>query len=186
MVQEIKITVIDGGKSGGASEPKKSSEKKEKKPNPKDSKLYKMLHFSDTVNEKLKKKMTPTNFYALSAGASLAVSTLKQVANYYISDIGRANGDSNYQAIINRKIEVATDIGSVLQGAGSGAAAGSALGPVGALVGGLIGAASSGISLGFKYAERNRAFQHQMFQENIQQNYNLVRANYSVWTGRLR
>ena len=94
--------------------------------------------------------------------------------------------DSNYQAIVNRKIEKATDVLSIGQGALSGAAAGAMAGPVGAAVGAAVGAISSGISLGFKYAEREREYQHTMFKENTSQAYQLARANYSAYTGRVR
>ncbi len=71
-------------------------------------------------------------------------------------------------------------------GAWSGAAAGSVFGHVGAALGAVVGDVSSGISLGFKYAERNREYQHEMFRNETSQAYNLARANYSVWTGRVR
>ena len=59
-------------------------------------------------------------------------------------------------------------------------------GPVGAAVGAVAGIASSSINLGFKYAERQRTYQHEMFKENNSQAYQLARANYSALTGRVR
>ena len=59
-------------------------------------------------------------------------------------------------------------------------------GPAGAAVGLIVGAASSAISVGFKYAERDRDYQHQMFQENNNQAINLARAGTNALTGRLR
>lgn len=121
-----------------------------------------------------------------SYAKNMAKSAIKQTANYFISDIGRRNGDSNYQQLINRKLEVAQDWIGVGMSISSGVTMGMAAGPVGAVVGGVLGAASSGISLGFKYAERERAYQHEMFKENNSQAYNLARANFSAMTGRVR
>lgn len=114
--------------------------------------------------------------------------------NYYISDIGRANGDSNYQAIVNRRIEQVTDALSIgqgiLSGASAGVTAGGMAGPIGAAIGAVIGATigaiSSGVGLGFKYAERERTYQHEMFKERTSQAYMLARTNYSAYTGRVR
>lgn len=119
---------------------------------------------------------------AISIGKNIVV----QSANFYLSDIGRRNGDSNYQAIINRKLEVLQDTGNVAKSAVEGAIAGAGLGIPGIVLGGLLGAASAGVNIGFKYAERERAYQHEMFKENNSQAYNLARANYSALTGRLR
>lgn len=110
----------------------------------------------------------------------------KEFIDYYVSDIGRANGDSNYQAIVNRRIEKVTDALSIGQGALSGAAMGAAAGPVGAIIGAVVGVVASGASLGFKYAKREREYQHEMFKENTSQAYQLSRANYSAYTGRVR
>lgn len=112
--------------------------------------------------------------------------TGREAINYFVSDIGRSTGDSNYQAIVNRKIEKVTDGLSVGQGMLSGAAAGASIGPVGAVIGAAVGAISAGVSLGFKYSERERAYQHEMFKENNSQAYQLARANYSALTGRVR
>lgn len=187
-LHNLKIIVYDGGKagdgifssssdnkgaSGGGSDNKKSL-------------LYKVLNYNSTIRNKVKQSTSPTTFFAVQQGVSLAVQTGREAINYFVSDIGRANGDSNYQAIVNRKIEKVTDALSVGQGALSGAAAGAMAGPVGAVIGAVVGVAASGISLGFKYAERERAYQHTMFKENTSQAYQLARANYSVYTGRVR
>ena len=163
-LNELRIVVVDGGNSQNSNTGKKENSENKKGTNEnKDSQLYKMLHWSDHVKEKISNKMSPTSFYALEAGASVAMQTVKSFANYYLSDIGRSNGDSNYQAQVNRTLEIVGDVTSVAGGAWSGAAAGSVLGPVGAALGAVVGAASSGISLGFKYAERQREYQHEMF-----------------------
>ena len=187
-LNELRIVVVDGGTqtSNNSNKSKTTNNSIRGSSENTDSKLYKMLHWSDQVKEKISNKMTPTQFYALETGASVAVQTVKSFANYYLSDIGRANGDSNYQSQVNRTLEIVGDVSSVFGGAWGGAAAGSVLGPIGATIGAVVGAVSSGISLGFKYAERNREYQHEMFKNETSQAYNLARANYSVWTGRVR
>jgi len=188
-LHDLRIVVVDGGSASSGGGNKSGAKNKgggKNKADYTESKLYKTLNFSEEVKGKIKKNTNPATFYALQAGASIATQTLKQVANFYLSDIGRRNGDSNYQAQVNRTLEVVGDVTSVLGGMHSGAAAGSALGPIGAAIGALAGGVSSGISLGFKYAEKERAYQHEMFKENMSQAYNLARANYSVGTGRLR
>ncbi len=186
-LHNLVITVVDGGKansntistSSGSSRAS-NSQGKEK------TTLQKVLNYNQTFREKISSNMTPTTFFAVESGFNIAKQTLRQVANYYISDIGRSNGDSNFQAQVNRNLEIAGDVGGLLGGALSGAASGSMFGPVGAAVGAVVGFASSAISSGFKYAERERAYQHEMFKENTSQAHNLARANYSVHTGRVR
>ena len=121
---------------------------------------------------------------------SVIKSAAKQTANYFISDIGRSYGDSNYQAMVNRSIEIVSDGVSILSSAASGAMMGASVGGPFALItgtiGATIGAISASIGIGFKYAERERAYQHEMFQQNNSQAYQLARANYSVMTGRVR
>lgn len=187
-LNSLKIIVVDGGKAksgvfGGKGEDddSKAALKKWKK-----SGMYKMLNLNQTLNDKIQQNTSKTTFFAIQSGINLATQTARQFVNYYISDIGRRNGDSNYQAIVNRRIEQVTDVLSIGQGALGGAAAGSMAGPWGAVIGAVVGAASSGISLGFKYTERERDYAHQMFQENNSQAYNLARANYSALTGRVR
>lgn len=187
-LNELRIVVVDGGSQVKNSVNNKSTNqnKQGSSGQHKDSKLYNMLHWSDNIKEKISKNVTPTTFYALEAGASIATQTVKSLANYYLSDIGRANGDSNYQAQVNRTLEIVSDVSSVAGGMWGGAAAGSMFGPIGTVIGLVAGGVSSGISLGFKYAERNREYQHDMFKNETSQAYNLARANYSAWTGRVR
>ncbi len=186
-LHNLKITVIDGGRGdsgalGGSDDSTENGEKKGKEK----SLLQKVLNYNSTIRNKVKQSTSPTTFFAIQAGVQLATQTGREFINYYVSDIGRANGDSNYQQIVNRRIEKVTDVLSIGQGALGGAAAGSMAGPIGAAIGAVVGAVSSGISLGFKYAERDRAFQHEMFKENTSQAYLLARANYSAYTGRVR
>ena len=171
-LHNLKIIVYDGGKAGDGIFSGSSNDKGESGTGDnKKSLLYKVLNYNSTIRNKVKQSTSPTTFFAVQQGVSLAVQTGREAINYFVSDIGRANGDSNYQAIVNRKIEKATDVLSIGQGALSGAA---------------VGAISSGISLGFKYAEREREYQHTMFKENTSQAYQLARANYSAYTGRVR
>ncbi len=185
-IDKIKIVVYDGGKADGGmfgtddSKDSGSGKKKEK------SLLYKVLNYNSTIRNKIKQAVSPTAFFAIQQGVNLAVQTGREAINYYVSDIGRSTGDSNYQAIVNRKIEKVTDALSIGQGMLAGGGAGAVFGPVGAIAGAVTGAASSGISLGFKYAERGRAYQHEMFEQNNSQAYQLARANYSALTGRVR
>lgn len=187
-LHNLKITVIDGGKADstalGSFTETGSVKKKESGGGA--SLLSKVLNYNSTIKSKLKQATSPTTYFAIQSGVNLAVQTGREFVNYYVSDIGRANGDSNYQAIVNRRIEKVTDVLSFGQGALGGAAAGSMAGPIGAAIGAVIGAVSSGISLGFKYAERERTYQHEMFKQNNSQAYQLTRANYTAYTGRVR
>ena len=185
-LHNLKIIVYDGGKMKGGlfgSDDSKDGGDKKKKDK---SLLYKVLNNNSTIKDKMKQAVSPTTFFAIQAGVNLAVQTGREAINYFVSDIGRSSGDSNYQAIVNRKIEKVTDVLSIGQGALGGAAAGAAFGGIGAAVGAVVGAASSGISLAFKYAERERAYAHEMFEQSNSQAYQLARANYSALTGRVR
>ena len=182
-LHNLRITVVDGGKSGDVTGGTGGNGNKS---GAKDTGLYKLLNLNDTIKSKAKQATTPTQFFAIQSGINLATQTAKQFINYYVSNIGRRNGDSHYQAIVNRRIEQVTDVLSIGQCALSGAAAGAMFGAPGVAIGALVGAASSGISLGFKYAERERDYQYQRFTDDNSQAYNLARANYSVFTGRVR
>ncbi len=185
-LHNLKITVIDGGKAssglpgggGGGDDEEGGGNKK--------STLSKWLNYNQTIRDKIKQSTSPTTFFAIQQGISLATQVGREFINYYVSDIGRSSGDSNYQAIVNRKIEKVTDILGIGQSALSGAAMGSVAGPIGAAIGAVVGAASQGISLGFKYAERERSYAHEMFQQSNSQAYQLARANYTALTGRVR
>lgn len=189
-LHNLKIVVVDGGrassyksKNAGLKDGTGSSSSKTKY---KDSPLYKVLNLKTTIKNKVQSGMSPSEVFAMDMGVRVASQMVKQAANYYLTDIGRKNGDSNYQAMINRQIETVTDPLSVMGGVLSGAATGSMFGPIGAAVGAVAGAVSSSISLGFKYAQRDRDYQHQMFQENNNQAYNLSRAGFNALSGRVR
>lgn len=191
-LHKLEITVIDGGKASNSAFGESSANdvtanaSGAKKANGSKSTLYSVLNYNQTIKNKFKQSVSPSTAFAVQSGINLAKQVGKSVLDYYVSDIGRANGDSNHQAQVNREIEKVTDVLSVGQGALSGAAVGAAAGPIGAIVGAVVGTASSGISLGFKYAERERDYQQKMFEENTSQAYNLAMANYSVYTGRVR
>jgi hypothetical protein len=185
-LHNLKITVVDGGKAIGKNWGSGLNKNDENGSSNKKSTMQKMLRVNNTMKSSVASETTSTQEFALQAGVKLAVQAARQSINYYISDIGRANGDNNYQAIINNKIEKVTDVLSLGQAALSGAVAGSIIPGVGTVIGAVVGAASSAISLGFKYAERKREYQHEMFKQNTSQAYMLTRANYSAMTGRVR
>lgn len=186
-LHNLKIVVVDGGKNGSYKSKNAGVDKEDSsKTNYKDTNLYKLLHAKETIKNKVTTGMSPTSVMALSMSVKVATQAVKQAANYYISDIGRQNGDDNYQAMVNRTIEVVSDHLSVLSGAASGAIAGSMFGGIGAGIGLVLGATSSAISLGFKYAERNRNYQFEMFQQNNGIAYNISRANFNALAGRVR
>ncbi len=184
-IHNLKIVVVNGGRAGNYKSKVGGNDSEDKKKN-KDSPLYKLLHAKDAIKNKVQSGMSPAAVFAMDMGLRVASQVVKQTANFYVSDIGRKNGDSNYQALINRQIEVVSDTMSFASGALSGAAAGSMFGPIGAGIGLVVGAASSAISLGFKYAERQRDYQHEMFKNNNSQAYNLARTSFQGFTGRLR
>ena len=180
-LHNLKIVVVDGGRSNNF-----KSSKSEGRDNPKDSTLYKTLNAKKTIKNKIQSGMSPSASFAMNMGLRVAGQLVTQTANYFISDIGRRNGDSNSQAVVNRQIEVVSDSLGIMSGIASGAATGAMFGAPGAVIGAVVGAASSAISLGFKYAERQREYEHTMFEQNTSQAYNLARANFSTLTGRLR
>lgn len=188
-LHNLKITVIDGGRHLGADEYGSALGGKGEKGGEKTGKgslLYKVLNYNSTLKDSVKKAVSPTTFFAVQAGVNLATQTGRQFINYYVSDIGRKHGDSNYQAIVNRQIEKYSDIAGIVTGALSGAAMGSAFPGAGTAVGAVVGAATAGIGLGFRQAGRERAYQHEMFKDGNRVNYNLARTSYTGFTGRLR
>jgi len=185
-LHNLKIVVVDGGRGGYRSKGSGNSGGKRDKKRDKDSPLYKILNAKETIKNKIQSGMSPASVFAMDMGLRLTSQLVKQTANYYISDIGRKNGDSNYQAIINRQIEVVGDTMSFGSSMLSGAATGSMFGPMGAVVGAALGAVSSAASIGFKYAGRQREYEHEMFKNSNSQAYNLARTSFQGFTGRLR
>jgi|GEM_PF-2124743 len=190
-LHQLKIIVVDGGKAdgrvlgssynGGTGATKTESQKRTK-----GGTLYKVLNWNDTVRQAVVGDTPKTTQMAIASTVSVAKQATRSYVNYYLSDIGRKNGDSNYQAIVQRRMEQVSDITGFATSALSGAASGAIAGPIGAAIGAVTGMASHGIQLAFKYAERERAYSHEMFQQNNSQAYNLARANFSALTGRVR
>lgn len=185
-LHNLKIIVVDGGRRTSSRTSGSVSQSKEEREKNKNSPLYKMLNAKKTIKNKAQSGMSPSAVFAMDMGLRVSSQLVKQTANYYISDIGRKNGDSNYQAIINRQIEVVSDGLGFVGGIVSGASAGSMFGPVGAGIGAVVGAISSAVSVGFKYAERERTYQHELFKQDNNQAYNLARTSFQGFTGRLR
>lgn len=141
----------------------------------------------DKNNAKKKKDRAELEtMFVANYALGVAKSTIKQTANYFINDIGRSNGDSNLQTVINKRISQAGEVLGIAGGAIAGAKLGSAYGPIGTFVGTALGAGAGAISKVFNDAEKERAYEHARFQENTSQAYNLSRANYSALTGRVR
>jgi len=187
-LHDIKIIVYDGGRSHSGNiesvDGNRGTSKKDKKSK---TLLQKVLNPTATANEQLQSQLSPTTYMAVSGAISIAKQTGRTLFNYYVSDIGRANGDSNYQAQINREIEKVTDVTNILGATASGAGMGAMVGgPIGAVVGGVIGLVSSGISNVAKYAERERAYAHEMFKQNNSQANLMARAGFNVLNGRVR
>lgn len=129
-----------------------------------------------TMQEKVASCFSPTATYGMVQVGRLAVQTAKSAFNYYVSDIGRSTGDSNYQAIVNRKMEVIGQTASLINGAISGAMAGGMTGnPIGVAVGAVVGLASSAINIGFQEAQAQRAYNHTMAEEKAARDYTIGR-----------
>lgn len=185
-MKQLKIVVIDGGKGGSDTFGQINNYKKNSNPKKEKNNLYKVLNYNDTVRRAMIGDISPNAQLLTVSALSVAKQTARSFINYYVSDIGRQNGDSNYQAIVERRIEQATDITGFITGAFSGGAMGSIGGPIGATIGAVAGVASHGVSLMFKYGERERQFQHEIFKQNISQAYGLSRAGFNALTGRPR
>lgn len=182
-LHNLKIVVVDGGRAGSCKS-KNSGVENDKKKDYKDTPLYKLLNAKQTIKDKVQSGMTSSAVFAMDMGLRVAGQVVKQTANYYLSDIGRRNGDSNYQNMISKQLGLVSDTVGFATSILSGAAAGSMFGGVGAVVGGVVGAVSSAVSTGFKIAETQREYQHEMFKQETSQQYALTRANYSIYTGR--
>lgn len=195
-LNKIEIIVTDGGgrstvrsqTSGGKTTAEKQAEKAEKLKNKKLAAKFKVMQNPlQAAQDKITGKLSTAGAFATNMAISLGKQFVSQTLNYYVSNIGRENGDSNYQNIVNSRIEVVNDVTNALGNVLGGAATGAAIGGVpGAVVGAAVGALSSAMSIGFRQAERERSYQYQLFQDRNNQASTLSRANYSVWTGRAR
>lgn len=193
-LNKIEIIVTDGSgncsirdKNTGSVQ-KKQQEKAEKLRNKKLAGKFKAMgHPLKAAQDKVTGNMSPAKAFATSMAIGVGKQLLSQSFNYYVSNIGRENGDSNFQTLVNRQFEIVNDSINVISSMASGAAAGAAVGHLpGAIIGATVGAVSSAISIGFRQAERERSYQYQIFKQDNNQAYNLARANYSATTGRLR
>ena len=126
----------------------------------------------------------------LKVNITHGVAVAKQIANlsinYAIQGIGNKYGDQALQENVERQFEIVQDIGNVASSIAMGATYGSAGGPVGMALGMVFGAVSSGASIAFKYAGREREFNYKQFKENNAIEYQRARASISLTTGRLR
>lgn len=104
-LHNIKIVVVDGGRAGSY-KARSTGTGGEKKKDYKNSPLYKMLNLKDTIKEKVQSGATPESVMMLNMGLRVTGQIVKQTANYYISDIGRSTGDSNYQNMINKNLNM--------------------------------------------------------------------------------
>lgn len=180
-LHDLRITVVDGGKakyySGNGNNPFDFSESEN---------ITNGYNQSQDIGAGLEEKTLNIETFATVEMWNIAKNIAQGAFKYVVSDIGRQNGDSNYQALINRQLEITQDVSSVLMGVLSGAKIGASAGPAGAVVGAVIGTVGSSVNLVFKYAERGRDYKHTLFKESTSQAYLLARANYSATTGRLR
>lgn len=134
-----------------------------------------------------KLEQSKANAAIVAYGVNMAINAGKTVADYYISDIGRRNGDSNYQKEIDRVTNNASRVMNVIMGVGSSTAAGFAVGGVpGALIMGAISAVGQGISYGFEIKRQNREYAHEMFKDNQRIEVLKQRASLADYNGRIR
>ena len=171
----LKIVVVDGGRASGYSAGGSSATTKTTQKVDKESPLYKLLNAKEIIKEKTIGKLSTETAYSGGMFGRLAMQTAKSAFSYYISDIGRSTGDSNYQARVNRAFEVGGQVMNVLGSAVSGAVAGfmgSGGNPAVAAIGAVVGLTSSVISIGFQNAEKERAYRHTMAEEKAGIDYN--------------
>lgn len=176
----IQIVVVDGGKEGSYAANNATRKGRnigqEAGENFQDSGLYKVLNAKKILTKKIESKLTPQTYFAVNQAVAMGTQIIKSMHNYRVSDIGRSTGDSNYQAIVNQRYEIGGQFLSMIGGTFNGAMAGAMTGnPIGVAVGMVAGLASSVISLGFQYAERQRAYRHTMFEESNANNYSIER-----------
>ena len=85
-LHNLKIIVYDGGKTRdgifGSDDSKESGDSKKQEK----SLLYKVLNYNSTIKSKMKKATSPTTFFAIQQGISVAVQTGREFINYYVSD----------------------------------------------------------------------------------------------------
>lgn len=127
----------------------------------------------------------------VNATKSLAtgLQVIGQSANYIVGGVGISGGDSNYQDVIERKIEIARDVVNPVKSATMGAFygfVGSGGNPIGAILGATLNVIPNLTSTTYKYAQRERQYKVDMFKQNNIIEYNRARAGVNLVTGRLR
>lgn len=130
-----------------------------------------------------RKRFIKTN---VTHGIAVAKQVIDLGIEYQLSGLGYKTGDSAYQDIVNRQVEVFKDAGNVLSSIAIGATYGSAGGPVGAVLGACFAAISTSASLASKYAGRERDFSYKAFKAENAIEYKRARASINLTTGRLR
>lgn len=116
--------------------------------------------------------------------ASVAMTRLG--INYYATGVGYRTGDAALQEATQRTVEMATEGFGILSSVGIGALYGMRGGAIGMTLGAIAALATTGVSLGVKYASKQRDYDYKMFKENNAIEYRRARANISLTTGRLR
>ena len=107
-LHNLKIVVVDGGRAGSYKS-KNSGVENDMKKDYKNTPLYKLLNAKQTIKDKVQSGMTSSTVFAMDMGLRVAGQVVKQTANYYLSDIGRRNGDSNYQNMISKQLGLVSD-----------------------------------------------------------------------------
>lgn len=115
-----------------------------------------------------------------------AIAAGRLALNYTVGGIGYRNGDEAMQQAIQRNVELAEEGVGIVASVAMGALYGTAGGPAGMIIGAALGAITQGVSLGTKYASKQRDFDYKMFKEENAIEYRRARAQLSLTTGRLR
>lgn len=136
----------------------------------------------DSQKENTPRRNKINTMHILNAAKQISQLSL----NYVISGIGNKAGDEALQDIVERKVEIVTDITGFASSVVTGAVYGSLGGPVGTVIGVSLAAVSSTASLISKYATREREFNFKVFKENNAIEYKRARAGINLTTGRLR
>lgn len=176
-VQKIEVVVRrDGGAGGGDENGAPTEDKVEKEWTLRD-------RIFGTQSKKRQNRIIKTN-----ATHFLAVS--KQIAglffNYALSGVGDKTGDQAFQDHCQRQWELVGDATNVASSIAMGALYGSWGGPIGAVLGATMNGLSTAVSIGVKYANRQRDFSVKLFKEETAIEYQRARANINLTTGRLR
>lgn len=122
----------------------------------------------------------------LTHTAAVAKQITFQYFTFEMGGIGMRSGDQALQENASRQLEIFKDTTGLASSVVMGAVYGSWGGPIGTIIGAGLGAAATGVSLLFKYADREREFNFKRFKEDNAIEYKRARANINLTTGRLR